>query len=418
MVTELVHMGATELIQLGDLRYLGKANTPSSSPVVNLFRLVDYMENPFAGIEIEAGESVSAKQRAIAQQLQTVSRIARKNLVKEVSLGDYSYSWAMAESMRLAAILNEMGNHAIALGKFKVGKKLKKVAKKVVKVVKSPAFLSVVGVAANLIPGVGQAASSALLTTAGTRAKIEQEKKARKEMKKAEAQAAREAAQQDEAALNAYYQQYHVEYLVPLGYTPEVWSKFSLAQKRMTIEQLAEGKLQPYVSPQAAQKAAVTDPVARQQVIQTAALSQAMHQVYGDQLPGEPIQVPSQLQPEVNQAASEYQRQIMAVGKDNFLATAQKAVGQAGAINALYKGLGSELPSGMNDVFDKAMTGMAFDAGVQDVKNSAAAVGVSGTVDEALSRGTPSEFPWVPVVAGVGGAAAVATLLAFLGVFD
>lgn len=418
MATELIQMGATELIQLGDLRYLGQAHAPSSSPVVNLFRLVDYMENPFAGIEVEAGESISAKQRAIAQQLQTASRIVRKNLVREVGLGDYSYSQAMAESMRLAAILNEMGNQAIALGKFSIGKKLKKVAKKVVKVVKSPAFLSVAGVAANLIPGVGQIASAALLTTAGIRAQKEKEKKAKKEMKKAEAQAAREAAKQDEAALNAYYQQYHVEYLVPLGYTPEVWAKLSLAQKRTTVEQLADGTLQPYVSPQAAQQAALADPKAQQEVVQTAALSQAMHQVYGDQLPGEPIQVPSQLQPAVNHAASEYQRQIMAVGKDNFLATAQKAVGQAGAIDALYEGLGSELPSGMGDLFSKARSGKAFDAGLQDVKNSGAAVGGGGTVEEALSRGTPAGFPWVPVAAGVGGTAAVATLLALLGVFD
>ena len=419
MAKELVEMGAVELIQLGELRYLGQANSPTSSPVVSLFRLVDFMENPAAGIEIEKGESVSARQRAIAQQLHTASRIVRKNLAKEVTLGGYSYSYSnmMAESARLAAILNEMGCESIALGKFKIGKKLKKFAKKVGKVVKSPAFLSVVGAAANLIPGVGQAASAALLTTAGILAKKEQEKKAKKEMKKAEAMAAREAALQDEAALNAYYEQYHVEYLDPLGYTPDVWAKLSTAEKRKTIERLADGTLQPYVSTGAAEQAAITDPAAKEQVIQAAAMSQAMHQVYGGQLPGEPVQVPPHLQPEVDRAASEYEKQILAVGKENFLATAEKAVGQAGAINALYEGLGIELPGGMKEVFDQVKGGKAFDAGVQDLKNSAAFTG-SGSVVEAALENVPGEFPWIPVALGVGGAGLIVTLLAVSGVFD
>jgi hypothetical protein len=411
MSAELVQLGAVELIQLGKLRFIDEPSKPSSSPVVELFRIVDYMENPSAGIEIEPGEPVSPRQRAIAEQIHTKSRIIRKNLAKEVGLRGYSYKEAMSEVVRLASVLNEMGVESISLGKFKVGKKTKKVAKKVVKVVKSPAFLSVVGVAANLIPGAGQAASAALLTTAGVSAKRQQEKKKKKALKKEQAAAARQAAQQDEEALDAYYAQYHVEHLDPLGYTPDVWRKFSRAKKRQTLEKLADGTLEPYVSEEEAKRIAVTNTNARQQVVQAAALSRAMKNVYGDSLPGEPVQVPSDLEPEVNEAASQYEKQILSVGKENFLATAMKAVGQGGAINALYEGLGTELPEGMGDVFEKVKDSDAiFNAGVQDLLNSAAFTGSQEVIQQALSQST-SEFPWTTVGISALGVALIAGIV-------
>lgn len=179
MATELIQLGATELIQLGNLRYLGQATLPSASPVVQLFRMVDYLENPLSDVELEPGESVSPKEKVIAERLQTLSRFARKGLVRRAALGDYSFSGLMGEQARLAEALAQDIGQAFELGKRKK-RGLKKVAGKVVKVVKSPAFLGVVGLAANVIPGAGQAISAAALAAAAARAKQEQAKAAAK----------------------------------------------------------------------------------------------------------------------------------------------------------------------------------------------------------------------------------------------
>ncbi|MGH9388182.1 MAG: hypothetical protein ACRD1Z_01095, partial [Vicinamibacteria bacterium] len=224
---------------------------------------------------------------------------------------------------------------------------------------------------------------------------------------------ATQAAQQDEAQLNAYYAQYGPTYLHHMGYTPEVWAKFSVAEKRTTIEKLGDGTIQPHMTPKIAEQAVAASPAAQQQIVQTAGLSQAMKQVYGDQIPGEGVTAPAYLQPSVNAAASEYQKQILASGTDNFLSTAIKAAGQAGAVNALYDGLGSELPGGMKDVFGKVQGSLpkAFDAGSQDIKSDGAAVGAGGAVKTAIDRGTESGVPWVPILIGVGTLAGVGIVL-------
>lgn len=415
----LVEMGATHLVEMGSSRFLAQA-TPSS-PVLQVFRLVDYMEDPFKGIDLDPGETISSKQRAVADKLKMLSRLQRKNLLQESSLEGFSYSDVMSESMRMSAVLNGLSigayDDVFEMSYYELGKKkkgfFKKIGSKIVKVVKSPAFLTVLGVVANIVPGVGQIASAALLATAGIMAKKQQETKQKKSMKKAEQQAAVEASQQDEAALNAYYAQYGPTYLYNMGYTPDVWTKFSTAEKRKIIEALGAGTIQPYVSPEEAKKLSLTNSQVQQYVVQSAGLSQAMQQTYGNQLPGEGITAPPQLQPQVNAAASEYQRQIAASGKDNFLSTAIKAGGQAGAINALYEGSGSELPGGLKDVFGRVQSALpqAFDAGVQDMKNDAAAAGEGDVVGAALNRGT-SSVPWVPILIGVGTLAGVGVVLA------
>lgn len=399
-MTQLVELGAIQLIEMGRPS-LGQATLPPKSPILDLFNIVDYIENPYKGMELEAGETITPKERAIAERLHTISKVTRKALVNPQGLrglGGYDLYAEMAGlAVELDRIVNDPSNE---LGKsFK--KRLKKIGKKITKVVKSPAFLSVVGVAANIIPGVGQLASAALLTTAGIMAKKQQEAKAKKEMKKAEAQAAAEAAKQDELALNAYYNQYHVDYLDPFGYTPNVWSSLDVAKKRIVLEQLATGTLQPYVTPQQAQQLAVTNPTAQQEVVQAAGMSQAMQQTYGSALPGQGISAPPQLQPQVNHAASEYQRQIESVGKENFLATAMKSVGQGSAISDFFKGAGAELPEGLSDMFAK-FTGKAKEAGLQDLKNTGAAVGALDTTEGILSAGAGG-IPWGVVGITAGG---------------
>jgi hypothetical protein len=400
-MVDLIELGAIQLIEMGRTS-LGQA-AKAHSPVLDLLQVTSFLENPAAGIEVEPGEYVTPKQVAIAQRLTTLSKMARRGLVRNsqetLGLG----AVGLVREMRgISSELNRLGNAAASLGKFSAKKKLKKVGRKVIRVVKSPAFLSVAGVAANLIPGIGQAASASLMATAGIMAKRQHDKKAKKEMKKAERQAAYEASQADEEALNDWYLQYGSEYLAPMGYTPEVWSKLSSKEKREVAQKAADGTLEPYSETPVSQEA--NDEVAR-----AAALSVAMKNKYGDQLPGEGVDLES-LPPDVQQEAltlaPEYEKQIEAVGKDNFLAAAKKAVGQGSAISSFFKGVGAELPGGLEELFSKYKDEKAVEAGKQDLLNTAAFVGKSDVVGEILEAGT-SSFPWEIVAIGAGGTAVI-----------
>lgn len=181
MATGLLELGAVELLELGAFRRAilsGAGEFDSPSPVLNLFRMVEFMEDPYAGL-LEPGEQITPRQAAIAQRLKTLSVLERKGLSREVGLSGVSHRDLIARSATLCRTLNGLVLYEIegnGLGKGlkkklkKVKKEAKKVAKKAVKVVKSPAFIAALGVAANLIPGAGQAISAGLLAAAAARA--------------------------------------------------------------------------------------------------------------------------------------------------------------------------------------------------------------------------------------------------------
>jgi hypothetical protein len=383
--TELIELGATELIEMGGQYGMGQVSR--SSPVLQLFRFVDYIEDPVKGIELEPGESFSQKERAIAERLHTASTLSRRALVTRSGLGE-----SLSECAALAAVLDGLENMEISLGKKKKHG-ISKIASKAVKVVKSPAFLAVVGVAANLIPVVGQVASAGLLMASAAMAKKQEAAKQKKAVKKQERFAAAETVKMEAAQVEEYYRQ-NQEAFSSMGYTPEVWKTFSFDKKKDVIQKGADGTLQPNLTPEAKSAAA-----------QSAGMSLAMQNVYGSALPGPGIDqsaLPPEVQKEAAKAAPEYQRQIEAVGKDNFMATAMKSVGQAGAIDSMLKGVGLELPGGLSELLGGAKSGPAYEAGVQDLKNDAAAVGALDTVSDAIDRGESSGFPWVPVGVGAG----------------
>lgn len=371
MAVELIQMGATELIQLGDLRYLGQATVPSASPVIGLFRLVDYLENPLSDVELEPGETVTAKERSIAERLHTLSRLARKGLVREVSLGDYSFSGLMGEEMRLAAILDSVALEAVELGKRKK-RGIKGVARKVTKVVKSPAFLGVVGLAANLIPGAGQAISAVTLAAAAARAKQVQAKAAAEGKK-----------------------------VNPLDVViGDVAPALAMSQAAGFFQQQRINAINADPSLTASQKAAaiakIGDPGGAQSFFDS---------------------MPKPIQDAAEKLVPGLTGQIQTVGADNFFATGLKALGQSSAISDLIKGSGAKIP-GM-DKFGDVVAGFdddkAKDAGEQDLKNLGAAEGASGTVDETLKRGK-AEFPVIPV-AIAGGTVVTLVVIALAGGF-
>jgi len=401
----LIEMGAVELIEMGKSS-LGQI--PAQSPVLDIFSVVNYLEDPYKGIVLEPGEFVDPRGRAIAERLRTLSRIQRRGLARDISLSGFKASEIVGESVRLAETLDRLASDP-SLGKSKVGKRLKKVGRKVVKVVKSPAFLQVVGLVANLIPGVGPAVSGALNQAAAVRAKKDQAKAEKKEFKKA----ARAASAMEIQQLDDYYGQNQAVFMF-YGYTPSVWSALSKDRKMAVIEKAVAGTLDPIVTPAQADQIVATNPQAQQQVVQTSALSQAVAETYGGQVQGQAVPVSSQLQPQVNQAAVEVKKQIETVGEENFLATLKKAVGQGAAIDSFFKGSGAWLPGGMGDLFSKFDDPKAREAGEQDLKNVGAAMGVQDTVGDLISQGAPSGFPWAPVAAVAGGFFVVGTIIYYV----
>lgn len=384
----LIELGATQLIEMGDAR-LGGSQSQIQSPVLDLFQVVNFLEDPYTGIDLDPGDSISPKQKAIAERLRVISKMTRKSLVGLYGLGELP-----EEARNLSRILNE-----ISLGSYDLGKKkkgfLKKVGGKIMKVVKSPAFLTVVGIVANIVPGVGQIASAALLATAGIMAKKQQEAKQKTAIKKAEGQQAAAEQQAQGQQIDAYYGQYGASHFAPLGYTPDVWAKLTVAQKTEAAQSLSAGTLKPYAT-----VSGQTNEVAK-----AAALSIAMKNEYGNQLSGQGIDLntlPPDVRAQAEALAPQYEKQIEATGKDNFLATARKAVGQGSAINSFFRGAGAELPGGLGDMFSRFDDEKAKKAGAQDIENAGAAVGGADTVGGLLETGAGG-IPWKIVGISAGG---------------
>jgi hypothetical protein len=405
MATILVEMGATHLVEMGSPGFL--ENVPASSPVRRIFEFVDYLESPFKGIDIEPGESVSSKQYAIADRLKSLSRMQRKNLVAQASLGGLDGSDLLAESSRLSKSLDglyaDFSQLEAELGKFSVKKVFRsvtrpvaKVAKKIGKVAKSPAFIAVAGLAANFIPVVGPLVSAGIVTAGKMQAEKDAKKKGKRQFRKAD----RAASAMEANQLNDYYRQNKVTFEY-YGYTPDVWAKLSSAQKVVVIDKAVAGTLN-HLPPKRTQ-------AEKQQLAEAFAMSQAMKQVYGSQLSGpgiDPKTVPSDVQAMAKPLIPQYVKEINAAGKENFLSTSMKAVGQAGAVSATYSGLGVDLPAGegVGSVLQTVPNSMpeAFAGGKQDLINSFSTTGSSADGEEAINRGTPSSIPWVPILIAGG----------------
>jgi hypothetical protein len=328
----------------------------------------------------------------------------------------------------------------------------KSVAHKTLKVVKSPAFLAVAGIVVNIIPGIGQvasglllAASMAAIASAGYArnayaAKVEQGKA---EKRQDEAQKAADA--QTDEELKKFYAEYAEDYFVPNGYTQQVWDGLTREQRIQLATALSKGTLQPYkpvnedeaiAQAYAANKAQLntlgyTDAVwaalpktdklqilqaysqnnlrpyqTPQAAVDVVATAQATSIANGGDGSHPFPNVPPDVQAKADAATPALVNQIHAVGVDNYNATAAKAVGQAGAMGAMFDGAGANMPGSTGDVSRvindnanstvKAAIGQAKD----DLLNTASAFGEEGAVQAALDKGTPSSVPWTPIIIG------------------
>jgi hypothetical protein len=184
---------ATELIELGEpmvvpdrTGIISNTKKPSSlSPVLALYQMVDMFEDPLAASGISRDDVEPEALQAI-DRLYYLSKKARMELVRPSGLG--------AHEAALGELIAYRNSLAHTLGKKKgflkkIGKNIKRIHKtivrKVVNIAKSPTFLAIAGVVVNIIPGVGQIASVALMAAAASRkvyaAKIEQKKAKKKQ---------------------------------------------------------------------------------------------------------------------------------------------------------------------------------------------------------------------------------------------
>lgn len=204
-------LGAIELVELGNLyRFLGDAGLSSEdSPVLDIFKFAEAFENPALFLD----EGSSEKEKAIMARLHAISRHNRKVIINatEAEMNHYAKYKTMsgvnylgqfhsndtlgwtAQAHELRGLLDEYQyidpNSELGKSFFKrVAKNIKRihksVIKKVEKVAKSPAFLTVVGIAANFVPVVGQVASVAAFAAAGMMAKKQQAAAAKSGSKK------------------------------------------------------------------------------------------------------------------------------------------------------------------------------------------------------------------------------------------
>jgi hypothetical protein len=229
-------------------------------------------------------------------------------------------------------------------------KKIKKAVKKVGKVVKNPAFLKLVSMAAVVVPGLGPVASMAISKGANILAQHQQ----RKEEKK-------------------------------------LLTTQAEMQKNATVEAVAYA----------------------QAVATSSGSGQAQENVAG---------LVSAMSPEMQAAiqgiAPSMASQISQAGAGQVFESSIKGFGQAMAANRLIEGAGIEggaLGAEMSELDKLAqenpVLAAAIKQGMDDLLNSAALSGDSETFQTAMNRGTPSAFPWTPVLIGVGAVAVTGIIL-------
>jgi hypothetical protein len=158
MASELIELGASELIELGrfnrvrwdSLQGLGEVEERAGG-VLGLFRAVDRLEDPISVAKRVQNQRLKPGQKAVAERGRTISRIRRAHLVsrhgKPVRLfgsGEDEESMAQ-EQVELGRMLGQMSDTRPGLSALlSEGKRL----------ATNPAFVSALGIVSSKIPSV------------------------------------------------------------------------------------------------------------------------------------------------------------------------------------------------------------------------------------------------------------------------
>lgn len=449
--SRLLELGATQLLELGTTRQYWMGDTPSPVPSVvhSIYDMVNTFEDPLAATGI-SDDDLTPEALQIVDRIRSVNRRVRYSMGSSVQLGDIAgYDDLIGMGYQL---------NGLYLGKSffkKVAKKVKKihktVAKKVINVVKSPAFLSIAALVVNVIPGVGQVASVALAAAAAGRKVYAQkidEKRAKKRQKEFD------AAQQAEflkeiKAYNIKTQEYYetAKYPIPLNVLLDQNGDPTSDPSKMpgikypiningTVYQ-APPATAPAVAPVVAPKPPAVAPVpvptsitqtpqpiaTPQQVNQAAALPVAMALNNGQGswqanalLHSFPVETQRQIAGEV----SEIQRYV---NDPSFKPTSVKAIGQFVAMSEFDRGAGlgimTEDQHALADAVKENATPevqKAIEAGRQALLTSAAIDGADEVqmVKDALAKGAstgPSVLTYVAIGLGLAAAGGVGYVL-------
>jgi len=457
--SHLLELGATHLLELGESHYW-MGDTPKVVPDViqALYNFVDVFDDPLAATGIRDDE-LTPEALQIVNRIRTVNRRVTHSMGSSLQLGDIA---GYDDRLQLGYALH---HHVLGKNFFKkVVKAVKKihktVAKKVINVVKSPAFLSVAAIVVNVIPGVGQIASVALAAAAAARKVYAQKIDARKQAKAQRALTAAEQAAflREVIDYNTKTQEYYQGYNQPIptgtmlnsngdpiddpAKMPGIKYPINIAGKvyqqpagtapppatiiqqspvmpptSMTTSTQPPPTVAPTLQTQGPQIVYIQQPVpTQQQITQAAALPAAMALTNG-QSAGAASSFLQTLPPQMQQQAAQEVGEVQKFVQDpSFMPTSLKAIGQYVAMAEFDKGAGTGIMTPQQLALADAVKAnaspdvwKAIAAGRAALITSAAIDGPDAVqaVQDAIAAGSGSQFPWKIVGLVAGGLAVV-----------
>lgn len=410
--SNLLELGATNLLELGESR-LYTGSTPVPEAIVHIYDFVNTFEDPLAATGIK-DHDLDPDELDLVRRIRQVNRRINSSLGSSVQLGSID-GYGDVLGMML-----ELGKKKSFFRKIE--KIHKTVFRKIAKVVKSPAFLSVAGLVANVIPGVGQIASAGLMAAAASRKVYEQKTQQKKAVKKVNQQNAAAAAaylaqvKDYNAKTQAYYN--GAGAMIPSGSlldangnatdnpgnAPGITYPINIGG---VIYQGPPGTATPAPATQG------PVPPTNQQIAQAAAIAPALALSNG-QNAGNASQLLQSLDPQMQQqAAAEVPEIQKYVSDPSFKPTSLAAIGQFVAMSDLDKAMGANIMTAQQHALADQVKAnatpelqKAIDAGKQALITSAALDGpdVAKAIQDALY---PSSGPSLGTILLVGGGLAV-----------
>jgi hypothetical protein len=390
---------ATELIELGYAHrtpfFIGRDSPQIVSPLVHLYDLVNTFEDPLAGTGVSR-EELTPEGLAIIDHIHNLSKKARRELVFPARMGELS------AAHELCMFVGELGKKKGLLRKL--GKIHKAVFRKISKVVKSPAFLSVAAMVVNVVPGVGQVASVGLAAAAASRKVYEQKAGQKKAVKKAK--------EADVAAAAQYRQQL-------VDYNRKTKAYYDAQGIPVPANQYLDATGNPTSDPTKVPGLESAPPPTQAQIAQAVALSTAAGLHDPSQAQGANTLLMS-IPPDLAQQAAQYVPAMADIAKDpNLKPATLKAVGQFVAMQEVSEGSGAgplggeamgnlaqEIVAQGGDDVQKAIAAGEQDlitAGSVEGADQAAAVKAAISNGRKVLTGGGGGFPTVPVLIGAGG---------------
>lgn len=387
----------------------GPAFTHPDQIVQHLYDFVNVFEDPLEGTNI-VKEDLTPEAVQILDRMHALAKKSREQLVMAPALGEvYAFT-------QLGWLHAELAQDALGKSFFKravraVEKVHKTIAKKIEKVAKNPIFLAVAGAVVNVIPGVGQLASAALLAAAASRKVYEQKVEQKKAKKAANAQQAQANAQYQQQLVQ-YNQQVAAQYAaagqpIPVGALLDANGNASVDPRTVPGYQSSWNAVLPPGAPPSPGMAPSVLPASTTSSGLVAAAAMAGAAGLNDpsgQAAASANQIFSDLPPDIAQEAAQAIPAMQTAMQDPNVKAAQlKAIGQFVAAQELALGTGTQIGTPQQVALARgvlqqgdATVQAAITAAEQDLVTSGAVAGSPQTIQKALADGRASllAVPW------------------------